>query len=191
MAWSSRPHVSLNRIQEKIAGADKAKFDELAMMAKAGCPVSGALSAVPIELDAQRHAPGDQPAQADLRRGGRGQWRLIVDGEVQRPSELDLMARLAGMRLRDRWEEWSRQPFTSESSQHVSVWEKPGPLGIRHNGLMDADVVVIGAGALGLSTALHCALAGRSVVVTERHTAGSQASGRAAGLEQVMKVHGG
>jgi len=47
---------------------------------------------------------------------------------------------------------------------------------------VDADVVVIGAGALGLSTALHCALAGRSVVVTERHTAGSQTSGRAAGL---------
>jgi glycine/D-amino acid oxidase-like deaminating enzyme len=47
---------------------------------------------------------------------------------------------------------------------------------------MDADVVVIGAGALGLSTALHCALAGRSVTVVERHTAGSQASGRAAGL---------
>ena len=43
-------------------------------------------------------------------------------------------------------------------------------------------MVVIGAGALGLSTALHCALAGRSVVVTERHAAGSQASGRAAGL---------
>ena len=47
---------------------------------------------------------------------------------------------------------------------------------------MQADVVVIGAGALGLSTALHCAIAGRSVVVVERHTAGSQASGRAAGL---------
>jgi glycine/D-amino acid oxidase-like deaminating enzyme len=46
----------------------------------------------------------------------------------------------------------------------------------------DADVVVVGAGALGLSTALHCALAGRSVTVLERHTAGSQASGRAAGL---------
>jgi len=42
--------------------------------------------------------------------------------------------------------------------------------------------VVIGAGALGLSTALHCALKGRSVVVVERWTAGSQASGRAAGL---------
>jgi glycine/D-amino acid oxidase-like deaminating enzyme len=47
---------------------------------------------------------------------------------------------------------------------------------------VDADVVVIGAGALGLSTALHCALSGRSVAVVERHTAGSQASGRAAGL---------
>jgi glycine/D-amino acid oxidase-like deaminating enzyme len=47
---------------------------------------------------------------------------------------------------------------------------------------MKADMVVIGAGALGLSTALHAALAGRSVVVVERDTAGSQASGRAAGL---------
>jgi glycine/D-amino acid oxidase-like deaminating enzyme len=47
---------------------------------------------------------------------------------------------------------------------------------------MRADVVVIGAGAFGLSTALHCALLGRSVVVVERETAGSQASGRAAGL---------
>ena len=41
------------------------------------------------------------------------------------PAELDLMAQLAGMRLRDRWEGWTRQPFTSESRQHVSVWDKP------------------------------------------------------------------
>jgi len=47
---------------------------------------------------------------------------------------------------------------------------------------MEADLVVIGAGALGLSTALHAALLGRRIVVVERHTAGSQASGRAAGL---------
>jgi glycine/D-amino acid oxidase-like deaminating enzyme len=47
---------------------------------------------------------------------------------------------------------------------------------------MDADLVVVGAGALGLSTALHAALLGQSVVVVERGTAGSQASGRAAGL---------
>jgi len=41
------------------------------------------------------------------------------------PSELDLMARLAGMALRERWSDWTRTPFTSESSKHVSVWEKP------------------------------------------------------------------
>ena len=41
------------------------------------------------------------------------------------PSELDLMARLAGMRLRERWAGWQREPFTSESAKHVSVWEKP------------------------------------------------------------------
>ncbi|MFF9096241.1 class I SAM-dependent DNA methyltransferase [Streptomyces sp. NPDC014776] len=42
------------------------------------------------------------------------------------PAELDLMARLAGMRLRHRWEDWDRSPFTNESRRHVSVWEKPG-----------------------------------------------------------------
>ncbi len=40
------------------------------------------------------------------------------------PSELDLMARLAGMRLRERWSGWTREPFTSDSVKHVSVWEK-------------------------------------------------------------------
>jgi len=40
------------------------------------------------------------------------------------PSELDLMARLAGMSLRDRWADWSRAPFTGDSTSHVSVWEK-------------------------------------------------------------------
>ena len=58
----------------------------------------------------------------------------IVDGQVERvsipfryawPSELDLMAELAGMRLRDRWSGWKREPFTSDSRKHVSVWEKP------------------------------------------------------------------
>ena len=40
------------------------------------------------------------------------------------PSELDLMAQLAGMCLRERWAEWTRQDFTDESPSHVSVWEK-------------------------------------------------------------------
>jgi hypothetical protein len=35
------------------------------------------------------------------------------------------MARLAGMTLRERWSGWTREPFTSESTSHVSVWQKP------------------------------------------------------------------
>lgn len=41
------------------------------------------------------------------------------------PSEMDLMARLAGMRLRDRWSDWARGPFTEASQFHISVYEKP------------------------------------------------------------------
>jgi SAM-dependent methyltransferase len=40
------------------------------------------------------------------------------------PSELDLMARLAGLTLRERWSGWRREPFTSDSTKHVSVWAK-------------------------------------------------------------------
>jgi len=40
------------------------------------------------------------------------------------PSELDLMARLAGMTLRERWSGWKHEPFTSDSTTHISVWEK-------------------------------------------------------------------
>ena len=39
--------------------------------------------------------------------------------------EFDLMAQLAGLRLRERWSDWDRSPFTAESTKHVSVWEKP------------------------------------------------------------------
>lgn len=57
-----------------------------------------------------------------------------VDGRYERrsipfryvwPAELDLMARLAGMSLRERWAGWEREPFTHESTRHVSVWQKP------------------------------------------------------------------
>lgn len=41
------------------------------------------------------------------------------------PSELDLMAQLAGLRLRDRWANWRREPFTAASMSHVSVYERP------------------------------------------------------------------
>ena len=41
------------------------------------------------------------------------------------PSELDLMARIAGLRLVERWGRWERGAFTAESRQHISVWQKP------------------------------------------------------------------
>jgi len=41
------------------------------------------------------------------------------------PSELDLMARLAGLVLQERWSGWDRSPFTGSSASHVSVWQKP------------------------------------------------------------------
>lgn len=41
------------------------------------------------------------------------------------PSELDLMARIAGLRWSARWADWSRAPFTGDSTSHVSVWQKP------------------------------------------------------------------
>ena len=55
-----------------------------------------------------------------------GQWVLrSIPFRSVSPAELDLMARLAGMTLRERWGGWKREPFTSESAKHVSVWEKP------------------------------------------------------------------
>src|SRR6478736_4940516 len=54
---------------------------------------------------------------------GRGRYTSIPFRYVW-PAELDLMAQLAGMRLRERWEGWAREPFTSESGTHVSIWEK-------------------------------------------------------------------
>jgi SAM-dependent methyltransferase len=57
----------------------------------------------------------------------------VVDGQIWRfetpfrfawPAELDLMAEIAGMELCQRWADWDRSPFTSDSSKHISVWER-------------------------------------------------------------------
>jgi SAM-dependent methyltransferase len=52
-----------------------------------------------------------------------GTHRYPVELRFAYPPELDLMARIAGMRLRERWGGWDRRPFTSESANHVSVYE--------------------------------------------------------------------
>jgi SAM-dependent methyltransferase len=60
----------------------------------------------------------------------------VIDGELKTmssphrylwPAELDLMARIAGMTLRERWADWGRTPFTSQRSSHISLWQKPLP----------------------------------------------------------------
>jgi Methyltransferase domain len=97
--------------------------------------------------DLQRLPPGEtfRPFHVSDRRLGFDEYDIrrqglvshhyeVVDGAFERsstpfryvwPSELDLMARLAGLRLRERWSDWNREPFTSDSRKHVSVWEKP------------------------------------------------------------------
>ena len=61
-----------------------------------------------------------------------GQKIVITEGNVRLypaqirycyPSELDLMAQLAGLRLRERWDNWKREPFTSQSGKHISIYE--------------------------------------------------------------------
>lgn len=83
------------------------------------------------------HAPGyvGYDRYVDLATQRAVSHHFVVDdsggGEVRTPfryvwpSELDLMARLAGLALRDRWADWDRSPFRGDSRSHVSVWEKP------------------------------------------------------------------
>jgi SAM-dependent methyltransferase len=78
-----------------------------------------------VELDVGNHDPVNQRVIS--------QKVVITNGDVKLypvqiryawPSELDLMAQLAGMRLRDRWSNWHRAPFDSESGKHISIYEK-------------------------------------------------------------------
>jgi len=76
-----------------------------------------------VMLDASRHNPVEQRVDS--------QHIVITEEETKLypvsiryafPSELDLMARLAGLELRDRWGSWQREPFTAETGRHVSVY---------------------------------------------------------------------
>ena len=78
-----------------------------------------------VELDVGRHEQATQKVVS--------QKVVITDGSVRLypvqiryawPSELDLMAQLAGLRLRERWSNWQRESFTSESGKHISIYQK-------------------------------------------------------------------
>src|SRR5262249_39519219 len=77
------------------------------------------------------HVGVDEIDVASQRSWSHHLWQ--IDGETKRfsapfrygwPSELDLMARLAGMTLHERWSDWNREPFTSDSRSHVSIWKR-------------------------------------------------------------------
>jgi SAM-dependent methyltransferase len=76
-----------------------------------------------VHLHADRHDPVGQLVRSQHVRIREDGIRLFpVQLRYAWPSELDLMARLAGLRLRDRWEGWRREPFTAASESHVSVY---------------------------------------------------------------------
>ena len=76
-----------------------------------------------VTLDVGRHDPVTQlydESHVSLSAEG-----VVVSPIVTRycwPSELDLMARLAGLRLHDRWSGWHHEPFSADSRRHVSVY---------------------------------------------------------------------
>jgi len=81
-----------------------------------------------VELEVARIHPAAQTMQTTkLHLSVQGTRLIPANHRYAWPSELDLMARLAGLRLAYRWEDWQRAPFGDASTVHVSVWEKvPG-----------------------------------------------------------------
>ncbi|MDE2823900.1 MAG: class I SAM-dependent methyltransferase [Chloroflexota bacterium] len=93
-----------------------------------GQRVSGDLADLAtVRMDVSIHDPKNQVV--DFRHIDLREERIkMYPGRLRYawPSELDLMACLAGLRLRERWADWRRSPFTSESRSHVSVYERAG-----------------------------------------------------------------
>ena len=78
-----------------------------------------------VALDVARHDPLEQVVSGQhVLMTEKGLRFLPIALRYAFPSELDLMARLAGLRLRDRWESWAREPFGADSERHVSVYER-------------------------------------------------------------------
>jgi len=82
-----------------------------------------AVTADEVRLDVLRHDPAGQRIDENhISLSVRGVQLFPVHQRYAWPSELDLMARIAGLRLRQRWADWTRAPFIGESESHVSVW---------------------------------------------------------------------
>jgi SAM-dependent methyltransferase len=83
-----------------------------------------------VWMDVARHYPAEQRVESQhVRIGADGTRLLPVQIRYAYPSELDLMARLAGLALRDRFNDWKRAPFTGSSGTCVSVYGEAGEPG--------------------------------------------------------------
>ena len=79
-----------------------------------------------VRLECSRHDAGTQSVITQHVVLGGGQTTLYpVQIRYAWPSELDLMAKLAGLGLESRWDGWDRQPYTSSSFTTISVWKTP------------------------------------------------------------------
>lgn len=79
-----------------------------------------------MRIEVSRHDPVMQRVQSStVLFSAAGRDVLPVQIRYAWPAELDLMAALAGLRLRHRWGGWAREPFTASSTSHVSVYERP------------------------------------------------------------------
>jgi SAM-dependent methyltransferase len=78
-----------------------------------------------VRLHASVHDPVGQTVRSHVLvvENGRA-WTRPVAVRYCWPAELDLMARLAGLELEDRWSGWEREPFTASSHRHVSVYRR-------------------------------------------------------------------
>ena len=78
-----------------------------------------------VYLDAARHDPVEQRVFAQHVALSEDGVRLYpVQIRYAWPSELDLMARLVGLRLRERWGGWQQEAFAAASTRHVSIYER-------------------------------------------------------------------
>jgi ubiquinone/menaquinone biosynthesis C-methylase UbiE len=83
-----------------------------------------------VTLDVGRHDPVSQVlSESHVEISGNGVRLFPIVCRYCWPSELDLMARIAGLTLRDRWGGWLGEPFTANSQRHVSVYGFAGSNG--------------------------------------------------------------
>jgi hypothetical protein len=76
-----------------------------------------------VRLDVARHDAATQTLEENHVTLSAGGVRLEpIVTRYAWPAELDLMARIAGLRLKDRWSGWKGEPFTSSSERHISVY---------------------------------------------------------------------